>query len=153
LTFIIIIVIIINMEMAMVDTVGRKYSRKREAILETIRSTRCHPTAQWVYEQLKPRIPDLSLGTVYRNIGLFRQEGKLISVGVVNGEEHFDAFTAPHPHFVCERCGKVFDLPCPDEAAPASLAKNPAGFVTDFRKTVFYGICPECAAGTQEGCK
>ena len=73
------------MKAATDGSVERKYSRKREAILETIRSTKCHPTAQWVYEQLKPRIPDLSLGTVYRNISLFRQEGKLVSVGVVNG--------------------------------------------------------------------
>ena len=143
------------MKAATDGSVERKYSRKREAILETIRSTKCHPTAQWVFEQLKPRIPDLSLGTGYRNISLFRQEGKLVSVGVVNGEEHFDAFTAPHPHFVCERCGKVFDLLCPNETVPASsailaAAKNPAGFVTDFRKTVFYGICPECAAGAQD---
>jgi Fur family peroxide stress response transcriptional regulator len=139
-------VIIINMKTEMSGVAGRKYSRKREAILEAIRSTGCHPTAQWVYERLKPRIPDLSLGTVYRNIGLFRREGKLASVGVVNGEERFDGFTAPHPHCVCERCGKVFDLPCPDEEALASLAKSPAGFAADFRKTVFYGVCLECSA-------
>jgi Fur family peroxide stress response transcriptional regulator len=144
-------VIIIIMKSIAAGSIERKYSRKREAILETIRSTKCHPTAQWVYEQLKPRIPNLSLGTVYRNISLFRQEGKLVSVGVVNGEEHFDSFTAPHPHCVCERCGKVFDFPCSDEVIPASLTKNLAGFVTDFRKTVFYGICPECAAKTGEG--
>ncbi|MDR2053932.1 MAG: transcriptional repressor [Treponema sp.] len=139
------------MKSAAADGIERKYSRKREAILEVIRSTECHPTAQWVYEQLKPRIPDLSLATVYRNISLFRQEGKLVSVGVVNGEEHFDGFTAPHPHCICEHCGKVFDLPCSDEAAPVFLTRNIAGFITDFRKTVFYGTCPECAAAIQDG--
>jgi Fur family peroxide stress response transcriptional regulator len=128
-----------------IDTIERKHSRKREAILETIRSTSSHPTAQWIYEQLKPRIPDLSLGTVYRNIGLFRQEGKVISVGVVNGEEHFDGFTEPHPHGVCEHCGRVIDLACPSEKAFASLEGSLSPFVTDFRKTVFYGTCPECA--------
>jgi Fur family peroxide stress response transcriptional regulator len=121
--------------------------------METIRSTKCHPTAQWVYEQLKPRIPDLSLGTVYRNINLFMREERLISVGVLNGEEHFDAFTAPHPHFVCERCGKVSDLPVPCGEVPASLTKIMEGFLADFRKTVFYGICPECAGSAQEGCE
>jgi Fur family peroxide stress response transcriptional regulator len=139
------------MRVAAVTGGERKFSRKREAIMEAIRSTKCHPTAQWVYEQLKPRIPDLSLGTVYRNINLFMREGRLISVGVLNGEEHFDAFTAPHPHFVCERCGKVFDLPCSGGEAPASFAKM-EGFLADFRKTVFYGICPECAGSAREGC-
>jgi Fur family peroxide stress response transcriptional regulator len=144
-------VIIISMRGEALDGTERKYSRKREAILEAIRSTRCHPTAQWVYERLKPGIPDLSLGTVYRNIGLFRQEGKLVSVGVVNGEERFDGFTEPHPHCVCERCGRIFDIPCPDEEALASLAKTPAGFAANFRKTVFYGVCPECSASAGTG--
>jgi Fur family peroxide stress response transcriptional regulator len=124
--------------------IERKHSKKREAILETIRSTSSHPTARWVYDQLKPRIPDLSLGTVYRNITLFREEGKVISVGVVNGEEHFDGFTEPHPHGVCECCGKVLDLPCPDEQAFTLMEGSLSGFVTDFRKTVFYGLCPAC---------
>jgi Fur family peroxide stress response transcriptional regulator len=126
------------------DTRERKHSRKREAILKVIRSTGSHPTARWVYEQLKPRIPDLSLGTVYRNIGIFREEGKVLSLGVVNGEEHFDGVIAPHPHGVCECCGKVLDLPCPDEKACAPLKGCLSGFVTDFRKTVFYGLCPAC---------
>ncbi|MDR3336077.1 MAG: transcriptional repressor, partial [Treponema sp.] len=82
--------------------VERKHSKKREAILKIIRSTDSHPTARWVYERLKPEIPDLSLGTVYRNISLFRQEGKVVALGVVNGEEHYDGFTEPHPHGVCE---------------------------------------------------
>jgi Fur family peroxide stress response transcriptional regulator len=138
-------IIIINMRKDVKYDDGRKYSRKREAILKAIQSTTCHPTAQWVYEKLKPRIPDLSLGTVYRNIKLFRREGKLISVGVVNGEERFDGFTAPHPHCVCERCGRVFDLSCPGETELAPLAKSLVGFAADLRKTVFYGICPECA--------
>jgi Fur family peroxide stress response transcriptional regulator len=145
-----IMIIIIIMEKEMKTDTGRKHSRKREAILEAIHSTVCHPSAQWVYEKLKPRIPDLSLGTVYRNIGLFRQEGRLISVGVVNGEERFDGVTVPHPHCVCERCGKVLDLPCPGETELALLTKSLAGFAADFRKTVFYGICPECAAGSEE---
>jgi Fur family peroxide stress response transcriptional regulator len=153
LTFIIIMIIIIIMEREVRNDTGRKHSRKREAILEAIQSTACHPTAQWVYEKLKPRIPDLSLGTVYRNISLFRQEGRLISVGVVNGEERFDGITVPHPHCVCERCGKVLDLPCPGETELALLTKGLAGFAADFRKTVFYGVCTECADISGKGRK
>ena len=59
----------------------RKHSRKRDAILACLRSTTCHPTAEWVYQQLKPAIPDLSLGTVYRNLSMFKDEGLVISVG------------------------------------------------------------------------
>jgi Fur family peroxide stress response transcriptional regulator len=100
-----------------------------------------------VYERLKPQIPDLSLGTVYRNISLFQEEGQVISVGVVNGEERFDGQVAPHPHFVCSCCGKIVDLPCPGnetlkEAAKASATDT--DFAIDYRKTVFYGFCGEC---------
>lgn len=75
----------------------RKHSRKRDAILACLRSTTCHPTAEWVYQQLKPAIPDLSLGTVYRNLSMFKDEGLVISVGTVGGLERFDGNTSP-PH-------------------------------------------------------
>ena len=129
----------------------RKHSGKRDAILRMIQSTESHPSAQWVYDRLKPRIPDLSLGTVYRNINLFRAEGKVISVGVVGGEERFDGRVEPHPHFVCESCGAVLDLA---GEIQSELTTHPSivipGCTIDTRKTVFYGICKVCAAG--RGC-
>jgi Fur family peroxide stress response transcriptional regulator len=129
----------------------RKHSSKRDAILEVLKSTSSHPAAQWVYEKLKPRIPDLSLGTVYRNISLFIKEGTLVSVGVVDGEERFDAVTHPHSHLICTCCSRVFDLSVPDlsvlKAAAESREKDKfaGGALIDYRKTVFYGLCNECA--------
>ena len=75
---------------------AKKFSRKREAILTCLHGTTCHPTAEWVYQQLKPDFPDLSLGTVYRNLSLFRAEGQAISVGTFAGLEHFGSFGAAH---------------------------------------------------------
>jgi Fur family peroxide stress response transcriptional regulator len=131
-------------------TMERKHSAKRDAILAVIQSTVSHPSAQWVYTKLKGIIPNLSLGTVYRNISLFREEGTVISVGVVNGEERFDGQTAPHPHFVCSFCGKIVDLPRPDEGVLKRLAESGTGrelpdCAIDYRKTVFYGAFRECA--------
>jgi Fur family peroxide stress response transcriptional regulator len=133
----------------MITTI-RKHSKKREAILRTIRSTTFHPSAHWVYEKLKPSIPSLSLGTVYRNINLFRQEGSVISIGVVDGEERFDGFVIPHPHLICICCGKVFDLPCSDlPNLNAIIMKSPEkgleGFEIDYQRAVFYGVCAGCA--------
>ena len=87
-----------------------RYSKKREAILTAIRSSDAHPSAEWIYHTLKSTHPDLSLGTVYRNLLFFQQNGTIQSVGVVNGQERFDAVTAPHSHFVCTSCGAVIDL-------------------------------------------
>ncbi|MDR1596175.1 MAG: transcriptional repressor [Treponema sp.] len=131
----------------------RKHSKKRDAILEVLRSTTSHPGAQWVYDQLKSDIPGLSLATVYRNINFFRQEGLVISVGVVEGEERFDGRVEPHPHFVCCRCGRVIDYDSPELPVQFSkvmenlkdAADTQEGFVIDYRKTVFNGLCAACA--------
>jgi len=123
----------------------RNYSRKREAILNTVRSTTSHPTADWVYEKLKPEYPDLSLGTVYRNLAQFKQDGTIISVGVVNGQERFDGNVRPHTHFVCSKCGCVMDIP--DEYIGSTMvAQTERKFHLQIDSTdvLLRGICPEC---------
>jgi Fur family peroxide stress response transcriptional regulator len=125
----------------------RKHSVKRDAILRVIQSTETHPGARWVYEQLKPAIPGLSLGTVYRNIGVFQEEGAVASVGVVNGEERFDGRVEPHPHFICEGCGAVLDLSGEVQSEiNAKFSIEIPGCAIDKRKTVFYGLCKVCSA-------
>ncbi len=121
-----------------------RYSKKREAILKAIRGTDCHPSAEWVYSRLKPAHPDLSLGTVYRNLVFFRERGDIQSVGVVRGQERFDGVTSPHSHFVCDRCGAVIDLPgiCPEELPPA--VREQYGFTVNRRELIFYGACKTC---------
>lgn len=131
----------------------RKHSDKRDAILGMLQSTTEHPSAQGIYDKLKPRIPNLSLGTVYRNITIFLHEGLAASVGVVDGEERFDGVVEPHPHLVCSRCGRVMDLPCPEahiaQAVILTGSRPPESpesgdFTVDYRKTVFYGLCGDC---------
>lgn len=75
----------------------RNFSSKRNAIYNAVCGTDTHPSARWVYDKLKPEIPDLSLGTVYRNIALFKDEGKVSVICNVNGEERIDGNTEPHP--------------------------------------------------------
>ena len=126
--------------------IDRRHSKKRDAILDLVRSSRNHPKAQWVYEQLKPRFPDLSLGTVYRNIKILVEEGALVSAGVIYGEERFDGDLNCHAHAVCIHCGMIVDLPAYIE--PVTIP----GFAAEIRNTVFYGICNKCqSAGCQSG--
>ena len=123
-----------------------KHFRKRDAILTCLRETKVHPSADWVYNQLKPEIPDLSLGTVYRNLSLFKEQGLITSLGTVNGVERFDANTAPHVHFICTGCGRVDDLhslPVPEELKHTA-ASSCGGNITGCQLT-FTGICAECA--------
>lgn len=122
---------------------GHNYSSKREAIFKTIASTKSHPSAQWVYEQLKDEIPKLSLGTVYRNIALFKEQGKIIVVANVNGEERIDADTSDHAHFVCDECGTVYDL-YSSTLSPIEKELNRKGFEITRKNVVFHGRCSDC---------
>lgn len=126
----------------------RKHSRKRDAILDCIRGTKCHPTAEWVYHQLKPDFPDLSLGTVYRNIGIFKEEGIIQSIGVVKGLERFDYNVEPHTHFICTCCGQVLDLN--HVHLPASVLEDAEanGQVTSYQLQ-FTGTCSKCMTQPQ----
>ena len=122
-----------------------KHFKKREAILNCLRSTTSHPTAEWVHAQLKAEYPDISLGTVYRNLALFKEQGLIISVGTVNGVERFDADTEPHVHFICRTCHKVDDLP--GMLIPESLtadADRYTGGRTETCSLSFTGTCREC---------
>ena len=123
----------------------QNYSRKREAILNVIRCTTIHPTADWVYQQLKASYPDLSLGTVYRNISQFKDDGTIISVGIVNGQERFDGNINPHTHFVCSMCGAVIDIPGEyvDHKANEEVAAT-NHLRVDSNEVLFHGICADC---------
>ena len=122
-----------------------KHFRKRDAILSCLRQTTEHPSADWVYAKLKPEIPDLALGTVYRNLTLFKDQGLITSLGTVKGVERFDGNTDPHVHFICTQCGAVMDLPqisVPEELNSA-VAQSSGGRVDNCQLS-FTGICGEC---------
>jgi Fur family peroxide stress response transcriptional regulator len=123
-----------------------RYSRKREAILNAIRSTDTHPSADWVYQTLRPIYPDLSLGTVYRNLTKFKEEGLIVSVCTVNGQERFDATVTPHTHLICKSCGSVTDLPDirPDQDLQLDQVARLHGVEIDRCELVFYGKCSRC---------
>lgn len=122
-----------------------RYSKKREAILNALRQSDAHPSAEWLYHTLKATHPDLSLGTVYRNLLFFQQQGAIQSVGVVNGQERFDAVTTPHSHFVCTCCGAVIDLhKIPMDASLTQAVQKQYGFQVERHELTFYGKCQAC---------
>jgi Fur family peroxide stress response transcriptional regulator len=87
-----------------------KYSRQREAIKSFLMTRKDHPTADVVYENVRKEFPNISLGTVYRNLTLLSDMGELLRLRVGDGMDHFDADTSPHYHFICQDCGRVIDL-------------------------------------------
>jgi Fur family peroxide stress response transcriptional regulator len=124
------------------------FSRKRAAILEALRSAKEHPTAEWVYQRVKPLYPDLSLGTVYRNLAGFKRDGVVRTVAVVGGQERFDADVSEHVHFICEGCGAVIDWQAGDRRGPEAGDQTWArpGFAVTECQVLLRGLCPGCAA-------
>ncbi len=129
-----------------------KQFRKRNAILSYLQNTTDHPSAEMVFAGLKPQIPDLSLGTVYRNLSLFRKQGLASCVATVGGVERFDGNTDPHVHFICNDCCAVIDLM--EMQIPATLTSTAetcsGGQVADCQLS-FTGQCKSCLEKNQRG--
>ena len=123
---------------------ARKFSKKRAAILEALRATDEHPSAEMLYARLKTEFPDLSLGTVYRNLAMFVADGDAVSVGTVNGQERYDADTGPHAHFICACCGRVLDVCSPNLTGIDREVERETGGVVTSRSLSFSGTCARC---------
>ena len=124
---------------------AQRFSKKRQAIYDAMRSTREHPSAEWVYQTLKPEYPDLSLGTVYRNIKGMVAAGEVLCVGNVDGKDRFDAYVHPHVHMLCSDCGAVVDLDITEDMAAQCRAMAQANDIDlDLRSLQFAGLCSGC---------
>ena len=121
-----------------------KYSRQRECILKNLQSRRDHPTADMVYESVQVEQPNISLGTVYRNLSFLTENGQILKISTGIGPDHFDGFTEAHNHFVCRKCGRVLDLDyVADEKIIAYASKNFNGEIKGY-DLQFYGTCEDC---------
>ncbi|MDD3206176.1 MAG: transcriptional repressor [Lachnospiraceae bacterium] len=125
-----------------------KHSKQRDAIKGFLMTRKDHPTADVVYSHVRKEFPNISLGTVYRNLTLLSDIGEILRIRVGDGIDHFDATVEPHYHFVCTKCNGVSDLNLDslnqiNEFADASFDGHIAGHVT-----YFYGTCPDCTKKT-----
>ena len=122
-----------------------KYSRQREAIMNFLLTRKDHPTADVVYSSVRTEFPNISLGTVYRNLTLLADIGEIARLRLGDGIDHFDADTSPHYHFICKDCGSVIDL---DMSALDEVDKfvgtHLDGNLIAGHITYFYGSCKNC---------
>lgn len=122
-----------------------RYSKQRELILNTVLHNRIHPTAENVYKLLKNDYPELSLGTVYRNLNFLAENNMLKKINVPDGSDRFDGTLARHQHLICRKCGKVTDISVDELLAIQSNILKNTGFEIDIDTLAFEGICKECA--------
>lgn len=121
-----------------------KHSKQREIIKEFLMTRKDHPTADIIYMNVRKKLPNISLGTVYRNLTLLADIGEIRRLRVGDGVDHFDADTSIHYHFACTDCGSVTDLKMESiesitETAGAHFDGHIAGHMT-----YFYGTCSHC---------
>ena len=121
-----------------------KYSRQRESIKACLMARNDHPTADALYTSIREEYPNISLGTVYRNLNLLVELGEIQKLTCGDGADHFDADTSPHYHFVCKKCGRVCDLPLAPMEHINHLAQEHAECLVDSHKIYFYGTCKKC---------
>lgn len=121
-----------------------KYSRQREAIKEFLMTRTDHPTADTVYTCLRQEFPNISLGTVYRNLSLLESIGEIARISTGNGADHYDGTTSQHQHFICTCCHNVFDIETENlDSIMEIAARNFAGRIEAYQ-TSFYGVCENC---------
>lgn len=137
----------------MEQPVKHKLSRQRELVLRILRSTKSHPTADWIYQQAREAMPQISLGTVYRNLVFLEKEGRIRALTYGKGTARYDADLRNHYHVRCLECGKVEDLPHDLPRASSQEVEGMTGYTIYGHRLEFSGVCPECqrAAYNPEG--
>ncbi len=118
-----------------------RYSKQRELITEIIKGRKDHPTADMIYSTAREVEPNISLGTVYRNLKLLADEGVIITLETEDKRLHYDGDISRHSHFICSKCGKIVDLFKPAKA-PNELVE--LGLTVTGEKCIYYGYCPKC---------
>ena len=128
-----------------------KYSKQREAIKNYLRCSEDHPTADTVYSSLRQEFPNISLGTVYRNLSLLADLGEIRRISAEDGADHFDGDTHPHNHFICKCCHQIYDIEMENADRVMELVSGHFPGNIDSYLLNYYGVCVHCLASEDAG--
>lgn len=128
--------------------VTMRNSKKRDIILKTVRENRIHGTAGQIYDLVKKEIPEISLGTVYRNLQQLSDQNLIQKIVAEDGICRFDGCVAPHSHLICEHCGKVLDFEYEIVPEFAETVHKKLGFSCSSLQLTASGICAACRAAS-----
>jgi Fur family ferric uptake transcriptional regulator/Fur family peroxide stress response transcriptional regulator len=133
---------------------NQRTTKQKTAILELLRSVDSHPTAEWIYQETRKEIPELSLGTVYRNLNQMRDNGEILELNCGGGQSRYDGKASNHYHFCCKSCGRIWDLPMPVIKSVETRTKALKDFQVEGHRLEFYGLCQECGErqAAAQGC-
>jgi Fe2+ or Zn2+ uptake regulation protein len=123
----------------MITNKRERLTNQKRVILEYLKSVKTHPSAKEVYSAVKKKLPQISLGTVYRILNQLKERGEVKEISTE--VSHFNGDTSPHIHFICQKCKKIFDVF--EEVPDLKNKKLKVGKIKDYQIT-FYGICKKC---------
>lgn len=121
----------------------RRQTRQRQLVLQAVQAHRDHPSVQSICQTVHQSDPGISQATVYRNLALLAQEGKVLHIKVP-GADRFDLRADPHDHVLCLCCGQVVDASTAYDPAQDVAVARETGFCIRRHQTLFEGICPCC---------
>lgn len=121
----------------------KRTTKQKKLVYDVLASTKSHPTAEWIYEEASKVIPDISLGTVYRNLNVLLNEGRIQELNYTNSQSRYDANPQLHYHFVCKNCNSVIDCEMPVLELPEDFYKAIPGHCESYRME-FKGSCYKC---------
>lgn len=121
-----------------------RMTKQRQTILNVLRSTTSHPTADWIYEEVRKLIPNISLGTVYRNLGILKDMGEVMELDFGSTFSRYDGNPVNHYHFSCLQCHNVYDLEMEVLTCLEQEVGQQSGHIITHHRLEFYGICENC---------
>jgi Fur family transcriptional regulator, peroxide stress response regulator len=120
-----------------------RMTNQKLKIMEHLKNTKTHPTAELVYRVVSKDLPAISLATVYRNLNLLAEQGKILKLEI-NGEYHYDGFCDSHQHLVCTNCDKIIDIGQKEISNYAMRKIKSSDFELRSVRIIFYGVCKNC---------
>lgn len=121
----------------------QRFSKQRELVLNTVQTHLIHPTALEIYSMTREKDPTISMGTVYRNLNLLAEQGKILRIKVPGGADRYDGTIRPHNHAVCTKCGMVMDYDFSFDDLNKTLLEED-GFKCEELNITVRGTCKDC---------
>ena len=122
----------------------RRETKQREAILRVLMNTKSHPTADLIYDEVKKEIPNISKGTVYRNLKVLQENGQVSELNLNGTISRFEVKQDSHYHFRCEKCGRVSDIDMPVDRELDRQVEKRTGLKVAYHQLEFRGLCKDC---------
>lgn len=128
-----------------------RYSKQRETIYQVLKEDNSHPNVDTIYMNVKKIIPDISLGTVYRNLNLLADHKQILRLDVGDGVIHYDARIDPHFHFVCDECSQIYDMMIDEDLISSFIDKvaELCHHQITSAEIIFHGVCHHCSQKNQ----